>query len=198
MKFTSVIASIFFAAAPAMAAEWAPETGFEKLAAITAPLPAAPATASPRDGQNYSGAEELLIKEFGVTGIGLDIPESEVIRQNVYYANAFCFEHAMRQALTALLEDYDSPTSPLAKALLEAGVQQSPSKSQLKKARQKVMSMLNDPASLVSLVRPYHQHQPLNGETVERNWIFFFRLDGAFYWAVVDRTGEKQVLVYGG
>ncbi len=195
MKFSAAIAAIFLAA-PAHAGDWAPGFDIASLAAIEVPAAAA-AKAGPKEGANYSGAEEVLIKEFGVDTIALDMPEAEVIRQSHFYDNAFCFEHALRLSLLALLEDYSSPTSPLARALREAGVQNSPSKSQLNKARQKVMALLNDGASLASLVRPYHQYQPLNGETVERNWIFFFRLDGESYWAVVDRAGEKPALVYG-
>lgn len=195
MKFSAVIVTIFLAAT-AYAGDWAQSADLSTLAAIEVPA-AAPAKAGPKDNENYSGAEEVLIKEFGITAITLDMPEAEVIRQSHFYNNAFCFEHALRLSLLALLEDYSSPTSPLAKALREVGVQQTPSKTQLKKARQKVMALLNDGTSLSSLVRPYHQYQPLNGETVERNWIFFFRLGGESYWAVVDREGEKPVLVYG-
>lgn len=195
MKFSAVIVTIFLAAT-ARAGDWAPGFDIHSLAALEVPAAAA-VKAGPKDGDNYSGAEEVLIKEFGVTTITMDMPEAEVIRQSHFYQNAFCFEHALRLSLLALLDDYSSPTSPLAKALREVGVQQTPSKTQLKKARQKVMTLLNDGASLASLVRPYHQHQPLNGETVERNWIFFFRLGGEFYWALVDRAGERPVLVYG-
>jgi len=185
-------------AAPAFAADWAPAVTPESLAAVAvpAPAPAQPKLSGPRDGQNYTGAEELLIKEFGVTEVGMDIPESEVMRQNAYYQNAFCFEHALRLALTALLEDY-KPGSPLSKELAAIGVLQTPSKSELKKARQRVFDSLNRRESLIAMVHPFKQYQPQNGEQVEKNWVFFLRLGGAAYWAVVDRSGETPAYVYG-
>ena len=155
------------------------------------------AEAGPRDGQNYSGAEELLIKEFGVDEIGMDVPEAEVMRQTAYYANNFCFEHALRQALTALLEDYSEPTSPLAKELAKLGAMSAPSKSELKKARQRVLEALNRREAFISIVSPYKQYQPQNGELVEKNWVFFLRLNGGAYWAIVDRSGQKAPYVYG-
>lgn len=205
MRISAAIAAIALAAAPALAAgwseatqfrnNWAPEVSLEKIAAVEAP--AAPELPSPRDGQNYSGAEELLIMEFGINGIGMDIPEPEVIRQNFYYANTFCFEHALRQALTAVLEDYSDPTSPLARELAKAGTLSDPSKSELNKARRRLLQTLNGPASFIAMVRPYSQYQPGNGETVEKNWVFFVRVGGSSYWAVVERSGKKAPYVYG-
>ncbi|MDD5208764.1 MAG: hypothetical protein PHV36_05210 [Elusimicrobiales bacterium] len=195
MKFSAAILVIAISAAPAAAANWAPAVNSDALAAIETPA-AAPSRANPRDGQNYSGAEELLIKEFAITAINLDIPEAEVMQQNGF-ANAFCFEHALRQALNAVLEDYSNSTSPLAKALGEIGALTKPTKSDLKKARQKTMDRLNNPAALIAIVRPYKHNQPQAGETVEKNWIFYLRMEGASYWAVVDRSGEKAPYVYG-
>lgn len=196
MKFSSAILVIAISAAPAAAANWAPAVNSDALAAIETPAAAAPSRANPRDGQNYSGAEELLIKEFAITAISLDIPEAEVMQQNSFN-NAFCFEHALRQALNAVLEDYSNSTSPLAKALGELGALSKPTKSDLKKARQKTMDRLNTPSALITIVRPYKHNQPQGGETVEKNWIFFLRLEGASYWAVVDRSGNKAPYVYG-
>ncbi len=73
----------------------------------------------------------------------------------------------------------------------------SPSKADLKKARRKVMSVLNTPASSISLVSPYKNYQPQGGETVEKNWVFYLRLEGNSYWAIVDRAGDKAPYVYG-
>jgi hypothetical protein len=197
MKFSAVIAALTILAAPALGQAWAPAVNADTLAAFEAPAAAPAEAVNPRDGENYSGAEELLIKEFGITAVGLDFPETEVMRQSSFYDNMFCVEHALRLALFDLLENYANPTSPLARALGEIGAQQTPSKSELKKARQKVMEKLNTPKALISIVRPYHFSQPLNGETVERNWIFFFRLEGKPYWAVVDRAGNSAPYVYG-
>jgi hypothetical protein len=207
MKLPAVVLAAILSAAPAFAGGWSETTQFgagwtnglntAKLASIEFPAAPAPAKAAPRDGQNYSGAEELLIKEFAVTRVSLDIPEAEVMRQDRFYDNAFCFEQALRLALNNLLEDYKSPTSPLARVLSEMGVLSKPSRSDLKTARQKVMSLLDAPASRLSLVRPYKQNQPQNGEAVEKNWIFFLRLDGTPYWAIVDRSGEKPAYAYG-
>lgn len=198
MKISAAFAAAAFAAAPAFAADWAPRLNTETISAVEIPAAAAPVKALPKDGQNYSGAEELLIKEFFVTGISLDIPEAEVMRQDSFYNNAFCFEHALRLALTAVLEDYSAPTSPMARQLSAMGALEKPTKSDLKKARQRVFEALNRTSSYIHLVRPYKLHQPLNGETVEQNWVFYFRIDGASYWAVVDRTAQKDTYVYGG
>jgi len=197
MKFSAVIAALTMLAGPALGQTWAPTVNPDALAAYEAPVAAPAEVVTPRDGENYSGAEELLIKEFGITAVGLDFPEIEVMRQSSFYDNMFCVEHALRLALFDLLENYTNPTSPLARALDEIGAQQTPSKSELKKARQKVMEKLNTPKALISIVRPYHFSQPLNGETVERNWIFFFRLEGKPYWAVVPRSGNSVTYVYG-
>lgn len=197
MKISAAALAALFSAAPAFAGAWAPEVSPATLSAMEIPAPAMAVKAGPRDGQNYSGAEELLIKEFAITEIGMDIPESEVMRQTAYYANSFCFEHALRLALNDLLENYSDRTSPLARELAAMGALEKPSKSQLKTARQKLLGTLNRPESLVSIVRPYKQYQPSNGEMVERNWVFFLRLEGAYYWAIVDRSGEKAPYVYG-
>ena len=197
MKLSAAVFTIALLAAPARAENWAPAATAAKFAAIEIPAVAAPAGTSPRDGGNYSGAEELLIKEFDITAISMDIPEAEVMNQHRAYNNAFCFERALRLALNDLLENYSNPASPLARLLGEMGAQATPSKSELKKARQKIMDMLNTPAACISIVRPYAQNQPLNGETVEKNWIFFLRLDGAPYWSIVDRSGVTPVYTYG-
>jgi hypothetical protein len=197
MKFSAAIAAAVLFSAPAFAEEWAPAINASISAAVETAAVPAPVRTGPRDGANYSGAEELLIKEFGITAIGLDIPEAEVMRQGTYYTNAFCFEHALRTALTDLLENPGNAAGPLAKALDELGITSKPSKSELKKARQKVLDLLNAPASHLSIVRPYKLNQPLNGETVEKNWVFFLRLDGVSYWSIVDRAGEKPAYTYG-
>ena len=194
--FTLVLAAALQAGAAA-AQGWSPAVNAETLAAVPVAAPSPAAAAGPRDGQNYSGAEELLIKEFAIGEIGMDIPEAEVMRQDRYYNNAFCFEHALRLAVGAVLEDYSAPTSPLARELSAMGSLQSPSKSEVKKASRRVLDALNRSGSLVALVRPFKFYQPLNGETVERNWLFFLRVDGRSYWAVVDRLGEKAAYVYG-
>ena len=192
MKRSAAILACILCAGPA-AAQWAPEVNLEKLAAIEIP---APSKAAPRDGVNYSGAEELLIMEFGVTGVTLDVPESEVVRQGSYYNNAFCFEHALRLALTDILENYKNPKAPLARTLAQLGASDTPSKSELKTARQKVMAQLNDSGSMISIIRPYAANQPANGETVEQNWIFLTRLGGRPYWTVIDRSGKKAAYTY--
>lgn len=196
MKISAMISAAAFTLAPAYAAAWAPEVNLETITVTEVPAPVRAEISGPRDGQNYSGAEELLIKEFAVTEIGLDIPESEVMRQTSY-DNAFCFEHALRLALTALLEDHSDRTSPLAKELAAIGAPEKPSKSDLKRARQRLLEALNRRDSFLSMVHPYKQYQPLNGELVEKNWVFFLRLSGKSYWAVVDRSGEKPAYVYG-
>ena len=197
MKISAAALAAALAVTPALASAWAPQINPETIAAAEIPAPPAPHKAVPKDGQNYSGAEELLIKEFGVTAIALDIPESEVMRQDGYYNNSFCFEHALRLSLSTLLENYANPTSPLARELASMGALSSPSKSQLRAAKLRVHETLNKNGSLLAIVRPYKLNQPMNGEMVEKNWIFFLRLDGKPYWVVVDRSGQTAPYVYG-
>lgn len=197
MKISAAILAAAFSIAPAFAADWTPQVNTEAISSVEIPAPQPAVKAGPRDGQNYSGAEELLIKEFAITEITMDIPEAEVMRQDRFYSNAFCFEHALRLALANLLESYSSPTSPLARELSSMGALSSPSKSQLKVARQRVFETLNKSASLIAIVRPYKQNQPMYGEMVEKNWIFFLRLNGKPYWVVIDRAGQAESYAYG-
>lgn len=197
MKLSALILAAAFPAVSAFAADWTPEINAETLSAITIPAAQTSARISPRDGTNYSGAEELLIMEFAITGITLDVPEREVIRQDRFYNNSFCFEQALRMALRGVLSDYSEPTSPLARELHAMGSLEKPTKYDIKKAGQKIFALLNRPDSYISLVRPYKFNQPLKGETVEQNWIFFLRLDGKSYWSVIERTGNTEPYVYG-
>lgn len=193
MKLSTAILITALFTVPARAENWALAAAAAKLAAIETPAVAAPARSTPRDGSNYSGAEELLIKEFGITAVSMDIPEAEVMRQDRFYDNAICFEHALRLTLIDLLENYGNPAGPLARTLGQMGIVSTPTKSELKKAGQKIKESLNAPSSLIAIVRPYMHNQPPSGESVEKNWIFFLRLDGVPYWSIVGRSGETPV-----
>jgi hypothetical protein len=198
MKVSALVSILALASAPLAAAEWAPAATPDVLAAIAAPVPAAPAKVSPRDGQNYSGAEEMLIMEFDLPGIGLDIPEAEVIRQLQMYPSQVTFENALRQALGSFLNDYTDPTGPLARTLKAMGsANGQPSKTELAKARGQLRARLNADGAFLALVQPYRAFQPRNGEKVEQNWVFFLRLSDGYYWAVVDRAGTKAAYSYG-
>ncbi|MHB0996361.1 MAG: hypothetical protein ACYC2I_08340 [Elusimicrobiales bacterium] len=197
MKISAIALAAALPLTPAFAADWAPRADLEAIASVEIPAAAPAVKAGPKDGANYSGAEELLIKEFGITRISMDIPEAEVMRQDAFYNNAFCFEHALRLSLTAVLEDYSDRTSPLALALGEIGALEKPTKSDLKKARQAVFNLLDDAASGIAIVRPYKFNQPPNGEMIEKNWVVFLKLAGRPYWVVVDRGGEQAPYVYG-
>ena len=197
MKISAAILASALAAAPAFAADWAPEVNIENIAAIQVTVPSVPSKAGPRDGQNYSAAEEMLIKEFNITGITVDIPESEVIRQDRVYNNAFGFEHAFRLALTSFLEDYKNQDSALSNTLRKIGAPGAPSKNDLKRARQLMLDTMNRPDSRIALVSPFRLYQPENGEAVAASWVFYLRLGDKSYWAIVDRTGEKSAYNYG-
>lgn len=198
MKISALVSVLALASAPLAAAEWVPAVTPDTLAAITAPVPAAPSKVSPRDGQNYSGAEEMLIMEFSLPGIGLDIPEAEVIHQLTMYPGPVRFDNAFRQALNSFLNDYTNPTGPLARTLKAIGsASGEPSKTDLLTARKQLSERLNSPDAFVALVRPYRSYQPRNGEKVEQNWIFFLRLGDSAYWSVVDRSGARQPYSYG-
>jgi len=196
MKISAAILASLLAA-PAFAADWAPEVNLENIAAMQVAVPSLPSKAGPRDGLNYSAAEEMLIKEFGITGITVDIPESEVIRQHQAYNNAVCFDLAFRQALNNLLEDYTSPTSALSNTLKSMGTAGTPTKSELKKARQKLLDSMNRPDARIALVSPFRLYQPQNGESIEANWVFHLRLGDKPFWAIVNRTGQKDAYNYG-
>jgi hypothetical protein len=198
MKLSAILLAVSLPAVSASAADWAPAISNENISGIAVPAAQPSARVSPRAGVNYSGAEELLIMEFGITEISLDVPEPEVIRQDRFYNNAFCFEQALRLALNSVIWDYSDPTSPLARQLSAMGVLEKPTKYDIKKAGNKILALLNNPTSYISLVRPYKFNQPLNGETVEQNWIFFLHLGGRSYWSVIDRSGASSAYVYGG
>ena len=195
MKLTLTFLTAALLAAPVFASDWNSAVTFETIEALEVPAPAA-ARVVPRDGQNYSSAEEILIKEFDLTGIAVAIPETEVIRQDRVYANTFCFELAFRQALANILENYAARGSALSDTLEKIGAAAAPSKMELKKARQKLLETLNAPGSAISFVSPYLFNQPANGEKVEKNWIFHLRLGGKSYWAIVDRSGQNEPYNY--
>lgn len=207
MNLFAAILAVALAAPQAFAAGWSEATQFRNnwapaidaasMQEITVPAAAAPVKAGPRDGQNYSGAEELLIMEFGITSISMDIPEHVVISQDRFYSNSFCFEHALRLALNAVLNDYSDAASPLARELKGMGTLQFPTKYDLRKAGKTLLQKMDRGDSHIALVRPYKFDQPPGGELVARNWIFFLRVEGRSYWAVVDRSGEKPAYVYG-
>ncbi|HNW43425.1 MAG TPA: hypothetical protein PKI19_02905 [Elusimicrobiales bacterium] len=195
MKASIFLAVIFFTAgstAAQPAADWAGAVTKEALAAF-APPPASPAGALPRDGKNYSGAEEVLIKEFAITGIALNIPEEEVAAQTLGYPNAICFEQALRLSLKSFLEDYTDPASPLAAVLAGMGVSaEKPSKSEVKTASRKLLQLMNTPGATLALVRSSDAAQAPRGETVKANWVFRLRISGSdrAYWAVAHRAGN--------
>ncbi len=197
MRFYAVFLAAAIPAASAFAADWNPAADFKMPATAEIPAPAASARALPRDGQNYSAAEEILIKEFALDGIAVEIPEAEVIYQDRMNGNALCFELAFRQALTNFLENYNTSGSALSDTLKTMGAAAAPTKSELKKARQKILALMNTTGSAISLVSPYRFYQPANGEKVEKNWVFHLRLGDKTYWAIVDRSGQNAVYNYG-
>jgi len=203
MKLFAVM--FFFGAAvlPACAMEscfWAQEVTLEKFGAVEAPAPGTPVRATPRDGVNYSAAEEMLIKEFGVIGINLDITETEVTVQMHNPSNQVCFERALRQAVNSFFEDYKDPQSPLSVILRNMGVPtDNSSGSDVKQAKRKLLQLMNMPGSLLLLVREDGPNQANHGERVKDNWVFYLRLNysNQAYWAVVDRSGKNPVYNYG-
>jgi hypothetical protein len=198
MKFSAFTIVLAMAAAPLMAADWVPGVTPETIAAVPPAPAAAPLRLSPRDGQNYSGAEEMLVMEFSLPSISLDIPEAEVVHQLKNYPGQVGFDNALRQALGSFLNDYSDRTGPLARTLQTIGsASGKPSKTDLVTARKQLAERLNSPDAFIALVRPYRSYQPRNGEKVEQNWIFFLRLGDSSYWAVVDRSGAKPAYNYG-
>ncbi len=189
MKLSAAIL-ILFAAAPSYASDWAPAMDAAAIAAAEVPAPGTPRAALPRDGENYSAAEEMLIKEFGVTGISMDVPEAEVIRQYADYAGGRSFEPAFRDALESFLGDHSAGTV-LGDVLKELGVTGAPGKSQQKKARAELLARLNGGSAKIALVQPYRHYQPANGEKVEENWVFYLNVAGRVYWAVSPRSGGE-------
>ena len=202
MKLSAFFAVLILAAGTAAAAQsaaWAPAVTVETLCTVDFPAPGAPLSALPRDGENYSGAEEVLTKEYAIRGISLDIPEAEVATQTRGYANSFCLEQALRLSLKSFLEDYTNPSSPLAVILSGMGASTvNPSKSEVKSAGRKLFQLMNMTGSSLALVRSAGPWQAARGETVDANWVFHLRLGGAVrsYWAVADRSGRRAVYNY--
>ena len=194
MKFAALI--LLITAMSAQAQTWPPAVNLKTIAAIPAPAPVSPAKAMPRDGANYSGAEEVLLKEFFVPGISLDIPEKEVAAQMAVFDNAFGPEQALRLALNSFFQDHKDATSPLAGILTDMGTVQ-PGKAQVKQASDKLLRLMNMSGSQLKLL-PAGASAP-RGESTAANWVFSLRLgySGTSYWAVVDRTGVKGVYNYG-
>jgi len=201
MRASIFLAAVFFAAGSAAAqqeADWARAATKEAIAAF-APPAASPAGTLPRDGKNYSGAEEVLIKEFAITGIALNIPETEVAGQTLGYPNAICFEQALRLSLKSFLEDYTAPSGPLAAVLSGMGVStEKPSKSEVKAAGRKLLQLMNTPGASLALVRASDAAQAPRGESVGANWVFRLRISNSErqFWAVADRSAEKPVYNY--
>ncbi len=154
----------------------------------------------PHDGLNYSAAEEMLIKEFGVVGIGLSIPEAEDIAQTQENANRRYFDQAVLLMMNSFFDDYADPASPLSAILAALGASAAePSKQDLTAAKRKLLQLMNMPGSMLRLVRASGAEQPARGERVKKNWIVQLRLDHyvRFYRAIGDRLGKTPVYNYG-
>ena len=203
MRFLSVIFFLAITIQPLSAAEslfWDREVSPERLGSVDIPAPGAPLRATPTDRMNYSAAEEMLIKEFGIIGINLDMPETEVALQMKNPFNMFGFEHALRNAINSFFEDYRDPLCPLSVILRNMGVSAgSPSKSNLKLAKLKLAQLMNMPGSSLILVREEGSNQAGRGESVKDNWVFYMRLTYSShnYWGVVNRSGQPPVYNYG-
>jgi len=175
------------------------------LAAGTVDVPAvsAPARAAegvPHDGLNYSGAEEILALEFGLGGLTLGVPETEVAAQMSGSGNRLVFDKAFRLMVESFLEDYQEPTSPLAGIIKTMGyAADSPPRYALKAARERLLKQMNMPGSKLQLLRRDEKNAPARGETVTENWILVLHLNYSerLYWAVGDRFGRVPVYNYG-
>lgn len=143
--------------------------------------------AVPHDGLNFSGAEELLIKEFRLTGIGLDMTEADVAAQTRPGGGELLLEQALRLALAGFLEDRRDPAGPLADKLRRLGLPAAPSGPGLEQARAALLAEMNSGSASLSLLKP-GELAP-RGESTEENWIFRLDLDGRRYWSVVPRRG---------
>ena len=178
----------------AQAQTWPPVVNMQTIAAMAVQAPVSPAKAMPGDGANYSGAEEVLLKEFFVPGISLDISENEVSAQMASFNNSVGPDQALRLALKSFFEDHKDATSPLAGILSGMGSAQ-PAKAQVKQASDKLLRLMNMSGSQIKLANTSAPH----GETTQANWIFSLRLgySETYYWAIVDRSGAKAVYNYG-
>ena len=216
MKSLVTVLVFCAAALPARALNagfWAPEITPETLASFR-PAPAAagkaataeeqafpgPGEGIPHDGLNYSAAEEMLIKEFGVTGIKLDIPEAEVSLQMNNPANRLPFDQAFRFTLQSFFEDHSDPASPLATVLAGMGASASkPAKHELTQAKQKLRQLMNLPGSALVIVRAGGPNQASRGESVSENWVSLLKLGrpGRSHWGIVERAGKTPAYNYG-
>lgn len=149
----------------------------------------------PNDGQANPAA---ILREFGVTGVNLDMPAAEIARQQKY--GGLAFEKAFRSALKSFTEDASSGESPLCVVLSNMNAScDTPSKGELAAAKKKLLSLMNLRASTLRLVREGGEQQPEQGESIRGNWVFNMYLDYSDhgYWAIVDRSGKKPAYNYG-
>ena len=187
--------TITFMAITCQAQIWPPAVDRDYLAQIQIPAPSA-AKALPRDGVNYSAAEEVLIKEFFLPGLNLEITEAEVSMQMKAFNNSLSPEQALRIAITKAIADYSEPSGPLAHILNSMGVGNTPNKTQLTQAKEKLLKLMNMPGSEIKILS-IGKTAP-HGEAVADNWIFSLKLNyqQTVYWLIVHRI-KSYAYVYG-
>lgn len=109
------------------------------------------------------------------------------------------FTQALHLALESFLNDDDDIESPLGLIRNDPGAFGLPNNATKAKAKKKLRAYINDGATL-TLYPTARRSTPEKGESVEENWIFELRihqLSDHLHWAIVPRSGEKNVYNYG-
>ncbi len=150
-------------------------------------------------------AEIIIQEEFGLHHLNFDIDKVFLAHQSELTSNKVFFEDALRQAINnflkysshetavvkVLAKHYDLPSIQNEFQVLLDGI----IKEHLKHA---TLTLIPQFADSTSTTKPYQF--PVEGELVRRNWVFglsFHDLPDYYFWAIIDREGEKPTYNYG-
>ena len=141
----------------------------------------------------YEPAEEIIRNEFGFELMKINISTMEVQYQTSSCENEVDFEEALRSAMNGFIFNGDDVESPKALIMNDFYVNEN-------EAEDMVVTFLNDTDSYIELVPFTDEYPAEHGELLQENWIFYLNipdLSDHLYWAIVDRSGELPVYVYG-
>lgn len=156
-------------------------------------------------------AAAIIDQEFGLAGLSLDADAAEIEKQNAI-SPVVSFPQALREALQSYLTDAAHPESPqnmVRMAHAELAEDQFDTAEALQKAvRLKVTEYLKNGGRLFLIPLDYEQlppddllfNPPEDREPSRENWIFSLSLPALsdhIYWAVVDRTAQRETYNYG-
>ncbi len=153
--------------------------------------------------------QKVVIDSFDLPGLKIIVDEHEVAQQEALAHNQISFEQALHTTLQSYLHDGTHIESP--RSLTENVHEIFRDKFHTEEAwdtalTNKVRDYLNHNSYLVlHPLRPLTDEEdilnrPEDGETTAQNWIFQLslrNLSDHIFWAITDRSGEKQTYNYG-